>query len=389
MFNYLKNQLLPSAVKREVSELYISISIKSFAVSMIAVFEPIFLYTICHSIRKVILFYVLVYLIDFFLLPLGGKISCKYGFEHAILFSVPAVILYLFLLFQIKNFSFLFYVAPIALAMYKSIYWTAHHTDLAHYGNSFQRGSEVSIYYSLNAVVKIAGPFIGGLIIAIFGFKILFLLVSAIMFCSAIPLFTSKEIFQPSHLSYWKAIRRFFKSYGSYTTRAKLTFMGYGADLVGMICWPIFIFMVVKDYKVMGILLTLSLLITSIVSLIIGKAIDRKEGDKIVKASVILSFFTWIFRFFFPTTAGVFAIDFLDRNINQGLWMPVRTFSYREGQKRGFMKYIVFSEMGLSFAKVVMGVLLIILLSFINSWFIIFFTAGCFTLFFLFLPKKQ
>ncbi|MFC1613510.1 MFS transporter [Patescibacteria group bacterium] len=388
MFDYFKNQFLPSKVKREVSELYISISIKAFAVSMIAVFEPIFLYSIFNSIQKVILFYILVYLINFFILPLGAKISCKYGFEHAILFSVPAVIVYLFLLFQITNYHFLFYVAPIALAIYKSIYWTAHHADFAHYGKSSQRGSEVSVYYSLNALVKIVGPLIGGFIIAIFGFEVLFLLVSVIMFCSAIPLFTSKEIFQQSHLSYWKAIRRFFKPYANYTTRAKLAFMGYGADFVGMICWPIFIFMVVKDYKVMGILITLSLLVSCIISLIIGKAIDKKEGDKILKTSVILSFFTWIFRFFFPTIAGVFAIDFLDRNINHGLWMPVRTFVYREGQKRGFMKYIVFSEMGLSFAKVVMGLFLLILLLFINSWFIIFFTAGFFTLFFLFLPLK-
>lgn len=389
MFDNLKNKIFCHSVRREVSELYISIAIKTLAVSMIAIFEPIFLYNIYHSIRWVIFFYVIVYGLNFFLLPLGGKFASRYGFEHGILASIPILIVYLLLLYQIKNYHILFFIAPFALAAYKSIYWASEHADLAHYGHSCQRGAELSFMYCFTNLISIIGPFIGGFIIAIFSFKILFLVVSFIMFCSAFPLFTTKEEFTPSHLSYFKAIRRFFKPYGTYTTRAKILFMGYGSDFAAMICWPIFIFLAVQSYKVIGGLITLSLLITSVISLIIGKAIDKKEGDKVVKTSVILYFFIWIFRYFFPTAAGVFFIDFLDRNISQGIFIPARAFIYSEGKKRGFLKYIIFSEMGISFAKAIIGILIIILLSFINSWFIIFLVTGFVSLFYLALPSEK
>lgn len=387
MLEYIKNKICAYSLRREISELYASIAIKSFAVSMIAIFEPIFLFNIFHSIKWVILFYLLVYLCYFFLIPLGGHLVSRHGFEHSILLSIPLIIFYFFLLYQIKNYYFLFFIAPFILAIYKSIYWPAQHTDMAHYGNSYQRGTEVSICFSLYNIISIIGPLVGGFIISIFGFKVLFLLSSFIMFTSAIPLFSTKEFFIPNDFSYVAAMRRFFKPHANYTRKVELAFLGFGAELIRIIIWPIFIYLVIGDYKVIGILITLSLSIASICSLIIGKAIDRKKGGMIIKASVIFSFFTWIFRYFLASLTGIFIIDFLDRNIEQGISLPVRAFAFEEGKKRGFLKYIVFSEMSLAIGKILISIISLIILSFTDSCFLIFFIAGVFSLFYLFLPE--
>ncbi|OGF22635.1 hypothetical protein A2Y83_00365 [Candidatus Falkowbacteria bacterium RBG_13_39_14] len=386
MLQSIHKNIFMFPVRREISELYVSIAIKALACSMIAVFEPVFLYKIFNSIERVVFFYLIVYLANFFLLPLGGKLASKCGFEHCIMYSIPFVIIYLFILYQIKSHHALYWIAPLILASYKTIYWPAQHTDMAHYGNSRQRGAEVSFYYFLNAVINIIGPLAGGFIIAFFGFKALFAIASAILFMSAIPLFTSNEKFEAQDFSYVKAMKRFFKPYATYTRRAEIAFLGLGADFIGMICWPIFIFLVIGDYRIMGALVTLSLLVTAIATLLIGKAIDKRKGDMILKGSVILYFFIWIFRYFFPTTAGVFAVDFLDRNFGNGIFLPFRTYTFEEGKKRGHLKFIVFSEMGLAFAKVLAAAVLLLALHYINSWFVIFFIAGVFSLFFLFLP---
>lgn len=53
-FNILK--LFPSFLKREIAELYITVAIKTFALSMISVFEPLYFYQLGFSIPQILLF---------------------------------------------------------------------------------------------------------------------------------------------------------------------------------------------------------------------------------------------------------------------------------------------------------------------------------------------
>jgi hypothetical protein len=63
MFNIAK--IFPSFLKREIGELYITVSIQTFALSMISLFEPIYLFELGFSISQILLFFIFVYLIFF------------------------------------------------------------------------------------------------------------------------------------------------------------------------------------------------------------------------------------------------------------------------------------------------------------------------------------
>ena len=58
----------------QIEELYLTSALMDFAGSAIALFEPIWLWTLGFDIQHVMFFYVLVYVPYFILLPLGGKI---------------------------------------------------------------------------------------------------------------------------------------------------------------------------------------------------------------------------------------------------------------------------------------------------------------------------
>lgn len=188
-------KLFPCLLKREVAELYIAVAIKTFALSMISIFEPLYLYKLGFSISQILFFYIATYFLYFFIVPLGGKIINRFGFEHSIFFSIPFCILYFLALYLISIYPFFIFIAPVFSIIYKTLYWLSYHANLSKYGVEEERGKEVGALNVIDLLFGAIGPLLGGLIIVSFGFNILFIIVACILFVSIIPLFSTKENF--------------------------------------------------------------------------------------------------------------------------------------------------------------------------------------------------
>src|SRR3989338_5630578 len=87
----------------QVRELYLSVSIVTFAVAMVAIFEPIYLYQLGFSLRQILLFYLAVYVLYLVFVPLGAKFARRFGYEKAILVGSPFLALYYIFLFLIPQ----------------------------------------------------------------------------------------------------------------------------------------------------------------------------------------------------------------------------------------------------------------------------------------------
>ena len=114
---------LPTHMRREVKELYLSTMIMNFAVMMIQIFEPIYLYTLGYSLHQIILFFLIVYGVYFLILPLGVNYARRFGNEKAIVFSTFIFITYYLLFYNIKFIPIFFFIAPLLYALQKSFYW--------------------------------------------------------------------------------------------------------------------------------------------------------------------------------------------------------------------------------------------------------------------------
>ena len=68
--NYLGflKDFLPYKMKRQVKELFASTILVNLALSMVMIFEPIYLYKIGYSLQKIMLFYLITYIIYFLIL---------------------------------------------------------------------------------------------------------------------------------------------------------------------------------------------------------------------------------------------------------------------------------------------------------------------------------
>lgn len=377
--------ILGGKFKREISELYVSMAIRDFAAWMIDIYEPIFIYSIFHSLRTVVLYYAIVYTVYIFILPLGGKVATRFGFEHSIFYSIPIAIIYYLVLYNMANYPFLFfYLGAVLFAVYKILFWPAYHANFAYYGNPENRGGEISGIIAISNTVGIIGPLIGGLIVAFLGFKVLFVIGAIIYFISAIPLFTTAEKFTPKHFSYKDAFKRIFNPQGVYKRKDQLAYWGCAEELSVMVLWPMFIYFTIGSISKMGGIVTVSMLVTTLVTLYIGKlANDKEHSERVFKWSAILNSLVWIIKPFMNTFWSVFAIDTVERNIYNAIWVPFSSIIYRKGEEGGFLKYATFFEMNLAIGKAVFAWMLMIILCFTQSWFILFGVTGVIGLLYL------
>jgi len=258
---------------------------------MITIFEPIFLYKLYNSISAVFLYYAIVYTIYFFAIPLGAKAAAKYGFEHCIFYSVPFAILYFLSLSQLPNCGWLIFFAVLFLTVYKILFWPSYHTDFAHYSAFGYKGRELGTLSLIATLAAVMGPIIGGVILTKFGFEVLFVVVSVVSLVSAAPLFSTREKFHPHAFSYKQAFKRLVRPYLHYKRKDAVSYIGYGEELIEAVGWPIFIFLIIEKFYLMGILVSAVILSISFVSLYVGKLSDtlNKDGNrKLLNFSAIL-----------------------------------------------------------------------------------------------------
>jgi len=398
MFNSFLNRYLEHNLKCEITELYTSIAIRNFAFSMIAIFEPVYLYKLYGSISIVLLYYAVAYTVYLFSVSFGAKAAAKYGFEHCIFYSVPFAILYFLSLSQIPNYGWLVFFAILFYTGYKVLFWPAYHTDFAHYSKSGYRGREMSILSLTSTMAMIAGPIVGGLVLTKFGFEVLFVIVSIISLISAIPLFTTREKFEPHRFSYKKAWKRFLKPYNHYKRKDSISYFGYGEELVSMVVWPIFIFLIIEKFYLMGILMSIVIASIAVSSLYIGKLSDmlnRKDKRKLLKYSTILLAISWFLRPFALNWLGILLVDIFSKGSKNGIMYPLRTFVYSGGgNQKGFLKYIIFYEMSLTTGKMLVAWIIFFISLYLSGpsfWFVIFSLSGLWSLLFLskFFYKKS
>ena len=371
-------------INREVKEVYWFAAIHALALSMVFIFEPIYLYTLGYSLIKIMVFYLMLYAWYLVLIGFGAKFASRFGYKHSIFLSTIFFVLFWFALYFTKIHPFLFYVAPFLFAMQKSWFWPAYDTDMSLFSAKTQRGREVGVLFSLVQIAFIAGPFLGGMISENFGFMTLFVCSSILMILSAYPLFSSPEIYSPHQFRFtnlWKMFRLYPSNFFGY--------WGYAEDLMLMSLWPIFMYTVVGDFQSMGFITTIATIIGTVIMLYVGKLIDRRgHRHRLIEKSAIVYGVTWVLRFTAKVLPIVLLFDILTKTAKNIVDVPMYSVTFERASERDpdhAIAYSVFYEFSSSVGKVITALGAIGILAWTGNIFYVFAFAGVLTMFYGFL----
>lgn len=211
-----------------------------------------------------------------------------------IFLSIPFTILYfagLGLIIAQPNF---FYVLPALLAMSMMLFNVGYHLKFSGAVDGDHIGKEVGLRYMLDSLLQFASPFIGGVIISVFGFQNNFWVGSAMIFLAVIPLifFPERNLSQDLHL---KNLKEFILN----KNMIPFSLSGFGfatEKMVNIIIWPIFVFLSIGSIQNFGGLVSIGLLVGAIVTYFVGLLSDAGQRRQVLQASTILMSLIWLVR---------------------------------------------------------------------------------------------
>ena len=227
--------------KKEMTEIYVSMAIRAFALSLLSLFVPLYLYIELGYSLSVTLGFFIVYASVFALAtPLTAKITAKIGLKHSILLSVPMYIIYFILLYGLKSYAIPVYFVSVFYGLGNAFFWIAFHIEFTKFSNHEHRGEEVGKRRAIGLIAGLSGPLVGGVLIDSIGFEFVFVLASVLLFLSAIFLFFSKEIHIPFRFAFRDVLKKEY-------LRDGIVFISHGMwDISTWVLWPMFMFFILK-----------------------------------------------------------------------------------------------------------------------------------------------
>lgn len=372
-FRDVYERFLATHASKQMKSLMSATALLDFALAAIALFEPIYLYTLHWSLASISLFYFGVYALAFFLLPLGARYAGKIGFQHSILFSSPFLIAYYLALYAIpKNQAFVA-VAIVAYALQKCLYWPGFDSEMATAGHDGERGREVSNITSLASFAAILGPTFGGILIGALGFSVSFAIIGLMMLLSNIPLLSMPQERARDGLPYLPALRRVFSKEHR---RFVVALCGFGDEYVALVIWPIFIFVTLGGFAATGVLVSISLLLSTIALLFIGRLSDLQSRHAVLRTGSLFTSFSWFIRPFLLGSFGVLAGDFFYRVSKSLLSVPLVATVYERAGKGPLLERIALYEMSIFLGKALTMLLGVGLALLLPGNFAVFFIAA-------------
>ena len=297
-----------------------------------------------------------------FVIP-AARISSKFGFKHSILYSIPFAIVFYLMLYTIEIYNWPLYGLALIVGVHRALFWMGYHTDFSKFSKRKSRGKEIGIARMLNALFAVLGPVAGGLILTVFGFKILFVIVSLLLFASAVPLFFSKDIHEPVDFS----LKQIFTD-----QKAKdgFAFAFYGIEgIAAGIIWPIFIFFtILNSYTALGLVATFSLFFSLIFTFVIARYSDVHRRLAL-KIGVLAHAFVWGAKLFVTNAFQVYIADSFHGITRTFKGIPFEALSYDKANKsKSMVEFIVFREIFINVGAAVFAFLIALSFNYTTSF---------------------
>jgi len=360
---YLKEELKPSLLA-----LFMNRILQAVCFGFFALYLPIFIYkTFNDSFEIVIFYYILNYLLYAAVVVFGAKLMSRLGLRESMIISTFFLIGFFlgYRYFQPEMYYLFFLI--IIITLFRILYWVPYHTEFAEFTDRRHRGREVAFLNVLFSILKIGIPVTGGFIISRYGYNNLFILVIIIAFISILPLFLTSRVKESFSWGYFETFKKIF----SKGNRAwSLAFFADGLqDVVGLVIWPIYIFIILKEkYISVGLVSTLIILVVIVLRLLFGKFSDEFSKHKLLRYSSFLYALGWIFKGLVHSFSHIFLAGAYHDFSKAMMKTPFDALRYEKAADHGHYvdEYTVLREIALSLGRVVMLVIILFLFHFLN-----------------------
>ncbi len=346
---------------KEMNEIYLSYGVTNFALGLVSIFVPIYLYKLGFPLPWILGYY--------FMLPLSSvlltnrvcaRVVAKSGVKWSMLIAVLFKMLFFTCLYLLPAHRWLFFVLPLLNMLKTQISSLGYHLNFIEHSDAAHRGRQVSILQSTALAANLLAPLIGGVVIGLVGFKMLFVGAIMLMAVAAIPILilpTHKNL-KPVEFdikNMWRDMLKrenlpLFLSYGGYAIE----------EWIGFVVWSLFLFFILHNTESVGAASSIVAAVTFLVFYLVGRLSDKVSKKKLIKLGTFLYFFGWVGRLFADSFSSVIFIDSYKNITGNFLQVPWSAFSYDLAARRNYFRFIVQRELMFDLARVMVAPIIIL-----------------------------
>ncbi len=353
-------------LKDELQGVYLNLMIQSFAISLIAIFVPIYLLQMGFTLNQVILFEAVKFAGLSFFSPVTAVLAKRLGFKHLIFFRVPMYMAYLLGIVMLDKISIPVYLIALVGGISASLYWVSLKSIFAKNSHKEKRAYETSKTSALPKLATILGPAIGGIIAVALGFKVLAGIACLLLFASVIPLLSTPEVYPKTN-----SLRSVFRKKNRHMFAC---FIANGArGMANAVMWPLFVYLMLGNMHSIGFLATTASIGTAVLNMAIGRRADNGNRHRMMKFGGLFVGLSFILKYFATGAIFIFAITFFAEIFTAILDIPFSAIFYDHAARENPVDFMVFAEIGLGIGRV--GFLLLLLLL-VNQFLVAFLIAA-------------
>lgn len=338
-------------LKKEITELYLTNSLRSFGLSLIAVFLPIFFIKKGYSLLDIVLYLLINILVGIILSYSALKFISKKGIKHSILISLPFLIVFFIMLHNLEEliiklgkYGYLLTLSVLS-AISTKYYYMGFHVDFAKFTQLKDSAKQLSVITALSIIFSVIGPITGALIINYYSFKALFVIIILIILSSATPLFFTKDYPEPVDFDVKTMISK-------EKLKENWPFYAEGVrDYASRIYWPILLYFLLVSISQIGALFTISNGILVLFAIYIGKITKESNKKKLLKTGAIVHSISLGIRSFLKTLSLITIAQGVGAASFSMIKMPFYSIFYNNSKKRGISKMVFLREIYLHFGR--------------------------------------
>jgi hypothetical protein len=366
----------------EPGALYVTHTLRQFAISLIGIFLPIYIYSlssaylifnqneIINGIVWVLMYFFLRSIsVLLFTLMLGNVLFTKIRFQRSIFFSLLLLVGEITLWMLAGNNLYLMLLAGFVAGLKVVLYWIPYHIYFIRKfdDKSGHFGARTGVRFFLVRLVTGLGPVAAGYIISTFGFNVLFIIGAVLIIASGFPVLLSVHEGKHRKHDVTDVIKRYY--FNKRFKKLSLAFTGEGIEaVVYASVWPILLIVGLQSFVKVGVLSSVSLILSALTVLAVGKIMD-KHGSKVIHGfGVAINSAIQIIKAFIIAPISLYAVDILER-LNSPLYsLPNIALPYEKAKRSGDSDFIIYREIAVHNSLFLTSGILIIALSSMGVW---------------------
>lgn len=380
---------------RYLGAFYLHSLIRHFANSIFQIFNSIYIFQLLQkeglddskALGITTIFFALVYLFQALFIPFSLWLIKTKGLRFNITWGNLMLISFLISVY-LAGYNIIFLVPAFILSgLQIALYWTAYHIYFAEVSDDKRQGEEVALVMALSIIVGMGGPVLGGVLINYWGFGAVFIMISILLLLSNLPMRHVSKEKDTVHI----VLAELIKTISS--KKQRLSYLAIGGeaviDTVDIYFWPLTIFLIVTGFITLGFIGSLVAFFSSIITIILGKAIDKYGAKAVIRVISSLDSLIWISKAFITTPVQAYVASIAQGATVSGQYMSLQAMIYEKVRHHNSIAFILQREITLSLGKVFFLVPMGILFWSGMPLAFIFIFAAAATLFTRFYPEEK